>query len=426
MKTSKKNFFFFIYILFFFLIFIRAEYLNPFNTLWLYNDNPDNAAMQAGWYFFRNDIWRFPLGLNPNYGQGLDNTIILTDSIPLLAIFFKLVGSFIKLEFQYISIWYFLCFFLQFYFAFKIINYYTKNFYFSFIAANFFLLAPVFLYRLTLDPGGTSAHWILLWFLYYLIKYKFNLVSKKILLILLLAASINIYFIAIISVPIFFLFFFKFYYNLENKINLLKKFLIIYSILFFFMFVLGYFVTPFTSSIGGGFGVYNLNLLTIFDPVVERRDQVWSNFFPSQIISQNSKVEAFNYLGLGQFSLILLALLAFSKNRAVFKSFLKFEKKFILFLGITLVFLIFLALSNKIYFGNTLLLEIKLNNFFLGILSIFRVSARFFFFVTYLILVISILIIFSEFHKKKIYYFIDLFFPSASRDLPWLKKKFSI
>ncbi len=88
--------------------------------------------MQAAWYFFRNDIWRFPLGLNPNYGEGLDNTIILTDSIPIFAIFFKLVGFFIKSEFQYISFWYFLCFFLQFYFAYKILNHYTRNQYFSF------------------------------------------------------------------------------------------------------------------------------------------------------------------------------------------------------------------------------------------------------------------------------------------------------
>jgi hypothetical protein len=117
------------------------------------------------------------------------------------------------------SFWYFLCLFLQFYFAYKILNHYTRNPYFSFFSANFFLLAPVFLYRLTLDPGGTSAHWILLWFIYYLIKYKFNLSVQKILFILLVASSINIYFIAIISIPIFLLFLFKFFLNLENKIT---------------------------------------------------------------------------------------------------------------------------------------------------------------------------------------------------------------
>jgi hypothetical protein len=421
-KNFKKIIFFF-YITLLFLVFFKIEYLNPLNTLWLYNDNSDNAAIQAGWYFFKNDIWRFPLGLNPNYGQGLDNTIIVSDGIPILAIFFKLLAPFIKSEFQYISAWYFLCFFLQFYFAFRIINLFTKNFYFSFISANFFIIAPVFLYRLTLDPVQ-SAHWILLWFLYNLLKYKFELSIKKILLILLIAVSINIYFVAIISVPIFLLFLFKFFYNLDKRINLVKKFLIIYSSLLLLMFVLGYFETPISSSVGGGFGVYNLNLLTIFDSVVHRRDQIWSNFFTSIDISQNSKVEAFNYLGLGQFSLILLSLLIFCKRGNIFKTFFKFEKKYLFFLGSSLIVLFFIALSNKIYFGNILLLEIKLNNYFLGVLSIFRVSARFFWLVTYLILALSILIIFFEFSKKKYFILLTCLVIQLSDTFPGIKKNF--
>jgi len=421
-KNFKKIILFF-HIAFLFLLFFKIEYLNPFNTFWLYNDNSDNAAIQAGWYFFKNDIWRFPLGLNPNYGQGLDNTIIVSDGIPILAIFFKLLGSFIKSEFQYISAWYFLCFFLQFYFAFRIINLFTKNFYFSFISAHFFTLAPVFLYRLTLDPVQ-SAHWILLWFLYNLLKYKFELSVKKILLILLVAVSINIYFAAIISVPIFLLFFFKFLHNLEKRINLIKKLLIIYSSLLFLMFVLGYFETPISSSVGGGFGVYNLNLLTIFDSVVQRRDQIWSNFFSSINISQNSKIEAFNYLGLGQFCLILLALLTVCKRRNIFNVFFKFEKKYLFFLGTSLIFLFFLALSHKIYFGSILLLEIKLNNYFLGVLSIFRVSARFFWLVTYLVLALSILIIFFEFDRKKYLILSTCFLIQLLDTFPGLKKNF--
>lgn len=168
------------------------------------------------------------------------------------------------------------------------------------------------------------------------------------------------------------------------------------------MFLLGYFVTPISSSVGGGFGVYNLNLLTIFDPVVQRRDQIWSNFFSSINISQNSKVEAFNYLGLGQFCLILTAFFIFCKRRNILKIFFNFERKYLIFLGTFLFFLFLIALSNKIYFGDFLLLEIKLNNYILGILSIFRVSARFFWLVTYLVLAISLLIIFFQFKKKNI------------------------
>ncbi len=426
MFLIKKNFklLFFFYISIFFLTFIKIEYINPLNTSWLYNDNPDNAAMQAAWFFFKNDAWRFPLGLNPNYGLGLDNTIILTDSIPLFAIFFKLIASIVKLEFQYISFWYLLCFYLHFYFAFKIINFYTKDFYYSFVSANFFLLAPVFLYRLTLDPGGTSAYWILLWFIYYILKYKFDVPNSKILLILLISVSINIYFTAIISIPIFFLFLFKFFYKLENKFNLLKKYVLIYSLLLFLMYVLGYFSTPFSSSVGGGYGIYNLNLLTIFDPVVERRDQIWSSFFPSMKISQNSKFQAFNYLGLGQFLLILLALITFFKNRSAYLLFFKFEKKFLFFLGVVIVFLFFFALSNKIFIGPKLLLDVNLNYYLIAILSIFRVSSRFFVPITFILLIIAIIIIFVRFEKKKYYLLIIFLFFQFLDTFPGLKKNF--
>ena len=64
LKNTEK-FFFFSYIIILFSIVFNIEYLNPFYTGWLYNDDHDNAAIQAGWYFFKNDIWRFPLGLNP-------------------------------------------------------------------------------------------------------------------------------------------------------------------------------------------------------------------------------------------------------------------------------------------------------------------------------------------------------------------------
>ena len=61
-----------------------------YSTKWLYGVN-DAAHQQLGWYFFQNDVWRFPPGSNPNYGLGISSSIVYTDSIPILAIFFKLL-----------------------------------------------------------------------------------------------------------------------------------------------------------------------------------------------------------------------------------------------------------------------------------------------------------------------------------------------
>ena len=66
--------------------------LNFSNQSWLING--DLAQYQLGWKFYREDIWRFPLGLNPNYGISNGSSIIYSDSIPLCAIFLKYLEVF--------------------------------------------------------------------------------------------------------------------------------------------------------------------------------------------------------------------------------------------------------------------------------------------------------------------------------------------
>ena len=81
------------------------------STNWLYGSG-DLTNAQLSWKFYLNDIWRFPLGLNPNYGMEIANSIVFTDNIPLLAIFFKIFKHLISYNFQYFSFWVFISFFL--------------------------------------------------------------------------------------------------------------------------------------------------------------------------------------------------------------------------------------------------------------------------------------------------------------------------
>ena len=80
------------------------------NTNWLH-DGDESTYNQLSWYFFRNDIWRFPLGINPNFGEELSNAIVFTDALPLLSLFFKLFKFYLPQNFQFFSFWYFICFF---------------------------------------------------------------------------------------------------------------------------------------------------------------------------------------------------------------------------------------------------------------------------------------------------------------------------
>ena len=76
--------------------------------------------------FFINDVWRFPIGLNPNYGE-ISNSIVFSGAVPILSFIFKLFKNFVPDNFHFFSIWIVLCFFFQFFFAYKIIYYLNKN-----------------------------------------------------------------------------------------------------------------------------------------------------------------------------------------------------------------------------------------------------------------------------------------------------------
>ena len=84
---------------------LGLEFIPITNTQWLHNGSDINQ-LQSGWHFFKNDSWRFPLGINPNYGGNFSNSIVFSDSIPLLALFFKLLSPILPENFQYLSIWY--------------------------------------------------------------------------------------------------------------------------------------------------------------------------------------------------------------------------------------------------------------------------------------------------------------------------------
>jgi len=202
------------------------------------------ATQQIGWYFFKNDYWRFPLGLNPNYGNGLGNTIVYSDSIPIFAILFKFLLKTlqinISINFQYFSIWYYLCFYLQLYFSYKIFNYLTKNTIISFIGALLILFSPVYLFRMN-HHGSLVGHWILLACIYLLIIDHKLLKKISWFFLIIISSLIHLYFTFIIIVFYFIFLLNKFY--LSKKIIFEDLLFTLITILFLYatMYTAGYF-----------------------------------------------------------------------------------------------------------------------------------------------------------------------------------------
>ena len=169
------------------------------NQSWLING--DLAQYQLGWKFYREDFWRFPLGLNPNYGITNSSSIIYSDSIPLLAIFFKIFRNFLFEDFQYFSFWIFICIYLQALLSFKIIYYYTKNTSYSLVSSLFFIFSTILIYRSGIHLSLT-AHWLILGYFYIQVSTAYNKELKKHLIIY-LSLLIHFYF-SLILIGIFF------------------------------------------------------------------------------------------------------------------------------------------------------------------------------------------------------------------------------
>ena len=368
---------------------LGPNYISPLNSEWLFSG--DLSTYQLGWQFFKLDEWRFPLGINPNYGIYLNGSVVFSDSIPLFAIFFKIFKNFLPSEFQYFSIWILVCVYLQLYFSFKIIYKITNNLLYSAVSSLFFGIATVFIHRSGIHLS-LFGQWIILSFFYVELLDKNKFYYKN--LIILLSTTIHFYF-TIILLIIFFIE--KVIDYFRNK-KLIKSILIQTSIVLFaslfLMYIIGYFSLNLDDGLGWGYGYYNFNLNSFFNPVGQTNisEVIWSNFLAKREF-QNGQIEGFSYLGVSGFIFLIIFLFnMFNKRNNIIYSNIKI-------FTICVIFLI-LSTSNNIYFDQTSIIKIPLNNIFYGISSIIRASGRLIWPIYYLIFIVGIIFIYQNFQKK--------------------------
>jgi len=392
---------------------LTTIYVFGFNHISLTNSHwlsaHDMTADLISWKYYSNDIWRFPIGNNPNYGMDIASGIVFSGSIPLLAAIFKLVGNFTTTDFHYFGLWIFICFFLQSYVSFLIIRHYTKNLFFSIIGSLFFLLSPILFHRIVWHLA-LAGHWLILLGFYIETISESGRKTFYWILLISLSALIHFYF-TIILLGMFFLFVLN-----ENLTNfdiqkLTKKIFITFSTLLITMYIFGYFEVPYTDALGFGYGHHQLNLTSIINPIsaTPNENVDWSILLPKFLKGKGGEIEGFSYMGMGGIFLLLIGIFYFFFSFNEFK-----KKKYRPYILIVILFSL-VALSNRISLGSNLLFEFSLPKFIYGILSIIRASGRLFWPVYYLIFLGSILIIHSKFSKKKsLYILIFLLFLQVS------------
>ena len=133
------------------------------------------------------------------------------------------------------------------------------------------------------------------------------------------------------------------------------------------MYLLGYFVLSPQDNLGGGFGIFKMNLISFFDPGVSTIGQkyLWSNFLPN-LTTNYGEHEGFSYFGLGFIFLCLLATIILIKN-------LNYLDKKNIKIYITVIIIFFsLSLSNNVGFFDLNIISIPLNELILAPLSLIR------------------------------------------------------
>lgn len=270
-----------------------VKILNPLYTDWLLAGG-DLSQHYLGWTAYRASCWHFPLGMVDTLAYPHQTSIIFTDSIPIFAIFFKLLSPILPDKFQYFGLWGLLCFILQGVLAARIFANFIENKVSIIIASVLFVFTPIMIWRMYAHTA-LAGQWILLLGLEPIFVYKKYQYNKKIYLIVglmgALSASIHMYFVLMSGIILLGICFMDILVrrSIKRCVLMLTEYLSVVTIV---TWLLGGFSSKMQAG-DSGLGMFSINLNTFFNP------QGWSKIFRELPLYGAGQYEGFGYLGGG-------------------------------------------------------------------------------------------------------------------------------
>jgi hypothetical protein len=356
----------------------------PENIAWLGTGDPVQHFL--GWQFFRDAAWSFPLGLNPAYGLELSNGVAYSDSIPLLAIPFKVVSSLLPQPFQYFGLWLLACFVLQMWFGWKLVGLASENVAIRGLAAALFVFSPPMLWRL---HGHLSlvGHFLILAALYFSLRPAQERKKTAWALLIVAAALVHAYILAMVLLLWLADILAAIVWKTRTYRDAAQEIAVTFSLLLLICWQAGYFSVGGSAS-GSGYGHFRMNVLSVIDA------SGWSHLL-KDFPEGPGDYEGFNYLGLGVLFAVFFALPMLLSRKVAALTLVKRRFFFVLaLLGLTLF-----AITNKVGIGS-LNVKVSLPAFVLHYANIFRSSGRMFWPVFYVILFAVIFMIVRGYGKK--------------------------
>lgn len=332
----------------FFFVFDRydvAYLLNPSYYGWQEQYGSSLGQHLAGWYSFFYDDWYFPLTITKGINHPNFNSIILSDSIPLLAVLSKAIKPILSEKFHYFGIWQIISIFLLFHSCYLLCY---KRINSNPIICTFFCILCISSYLLFSRNSNysTICHFLVYYALYFYLELKDGIDKKKIIfstILLLSSLLIMFYFYAMVFVLLlcgYLQGFSNGNYTIKYKLSVLFYF---FSIILLTGFVFGFF--------------YNLSGLN-YIRITSTGMPILSLFFISNelnfntllgnnlnVMGDSNQYESLNYLGLG---IIILIFISIKKI-----NFILIKNNKYLFTFFTLIFIY--SLGSKIYFLDNLI-----------------------------------------------------------------------
>lgn len=297
-----------------FWLIVGPRVLDVTNIAWLAHTY-DSFQHYIGWEFFRRSPWTWPPGLNPTFGLEFSSSIIFTDSMPLIPMVLKLFSPLMPAVFQYTGWWVLACFLLQAWFVVRIAGLVSQDTLIKLALAVLLVFAPPMLWRLSIHYSLVS-HWVILAAIYLYFAPSNRLRSLQWVALLAASSLIHTYVFPMV-IPIWLASLVRRRIARDTTsthplIELVAGFGAPAIAL-----ALGGFFPLRHDMLGGGYGHYRLNLLSMINPDggMYPAHWSWSAFLPN-IPQDDALYEGFAYGGLGVLAALALALPLLVTNRA--------------------------------------------------------------------------------------------------------------
>ena len=375
-----------------FILIYGTNILNVTYTDWLLCGG-DHSQHYLGWKFFRCAPWQWYIGMMNNIAYPYSESVIFTDSIPLLAVFFKIFSGILPKSFQYFGLWGLLCFILQGYLASLILRRYLERDLHVIIGSLFFVFAPILLRRMYWHTSLGGQWLILLALVLFLYHDEWSESSGRTAgvwgLMGALCASIHIYFLPMCGVILFGFVCIDFW----KRRKLLRALAPVATYAMGAIFVVWWLGGLISGMDNGapGLGYYSFNLAGFWNT------QEWSFFFPQMKNYADGQYEGFAYLGLGFCVLLVFTLLAmlqyFFSEQLYQREQLRRVCREHIQIGICILMgllSIAMAASQEVSFGSKLLYKIPIPHAIEELWAVFRASGRLVWPAVYLLMIFLI------------------------------------